>query len=148
MGGRGASSSLASIRKKALNKPNEFKVIATIDSKILGIKTTSNEVVLTNERKEHIYDDHPEDFDRIIRGLKRTIDNPQEIRQDNKDDDTLYYIRKLKDGNQNVVVKLSTKNDIKHPHNSIISSWIMSEKSLKRFVKKSKNIYNGFFIKK
>lgn len=141
MGGRGASSSLASIIRKAKENPEGFKEISTIDKNKIEIETYSDKIILTNERKKHIHDDHPEDFDRIMRGLKRTIDNPQEIRQDKKENNTLYYIRKLKNGNQSVVVKLTTEQNEKHPHNSIISSWIMNDKSLKRFLKKSNNIY-------
>lgn len=143
MGGRGASSSLATIIKKAKENPQGYKEIATLDKNKIGIKTSSDKIVLTNERKKHIYDEHKVDFDRIMRGIKPTLERPNTIRQDKKHSNTIYYIRKTKRDNQNVVVSLNTSNSKEHPENSIITSHIVSDRNLKRLLKKSTEIYNN-----
>lgn len=118
-----------------------FQEITTIDRDKIGINIFSDKIILTNERKAHIYKDHPNDFYTLIDGLKKTIDMPKEIWQDARNENTIYYIRKKSSGNQNVIVRLNTTNDIQHPHNSIISSWLMNENNTKRFLKNKKNIY-------
>ncbi len=140
MGGRGASSSLKTIIKK----PKEYKTMGNLDINMIGKYKdiiSTNEIVLTNERSVHIYKDHPKDYDKIIRGIKPTLNNPNFVLVDSKKEDTLLFIRKLKEDNQNVVVKLNTTNDEKHPKNSIMTSWIINDKNLKRLLKKNKALY-------
>lgn len=144
MGGRGASSSLSSMREKAIKDPNSYKTISKVDKTVLAgfsQKVYSNEYVLTNNRAVHIHDEHPEDFDRIMRGLKPTLDRPAEVIEDKKQDGTIYFVRKLRQDNQRIVVKMNISNDEEHPHNSIITSHIMNEKSLNRLRKRGAVIY-------
>lgn len=131
---------------KVRSKISGYKTIALLNNNLLlnyHNKIYSNKLILTNERKIHIYEKHLSDYNKIIRGLRKTVLNPSEIIQDKNYDDTLYFIRKIKNGNQNVVVKINISNDDEHIHNSIISSWIISDSNLKRFYKKGNCIYKN-----
>lgn len=144
MGGRGASSSLSSMKEKAGRDPNSYKTVAKVNKEVLANyskKIYSNEYVLTNNRAVHIHDEHPEDFDKIMRGLKPTLDRPTEVIEDKTQTGTLYFVRKLRQDNQRIVVKMNISNDKEHPHNSIITSHIMNEKSLGRLRRRGVVIY-------
>ena len=149
MGSRGARSSAKSviIKKEGKTKPENYRTIAKVDkTKLENYELVddmlSEKIVLTNERKAHLLEDHPDDFDRIMKELDETIKEPDEIRVGKKDNTELHYIRQLESDNQISVVKVQIdKEDTKHKENSIISSWIVNNKNLKRKNKKTTNIY-------
>ena len=127
-------------------KIDKFRTISKLDKKKLSNyselnKISSSIVILTNERKEHIFKNHPEFFDEIIDGLEETINNPNEIRVNNKDKSELNYIRQLDKNNQIEIVKINITNDKHHLENSIISSWIINNKYLKKYNNTTTIIY-------
>ena len=120
------------------------KYIGKLSKKILGKYTNriiTEDVILTDERKKHIYEDHPNDFNKIIENIESTIINPDEILEDSKNKDTIFIIKKLDINNLNVVVKLNTSNDTQHPLNSIMTAWIIRDKNLKKLREKNATIY-------
>ena len=88
------------------------------------------EVTLTEERKRHILENHSKDFNIILKNIKNGILYPDEIIEDIKNLDTVFYISKLKINNLNIVIKLNTTHDEKHPKNSIMTAWIIRDKNL------------------
>lgn len=123
-----------------------MQYIGKLDKEKLGKyknKLITEEVVLTDERKIHILDDHKEDYEIILNNLKRVVLNPREILEDIKNSDTLFFIDKLGKNNLNVVVKLNTTNNKKHPKNSIMTAWIIRDKNLKKLQQKNKTIYKN-----
>lgn len=60
-----------------------------------GKKISTDDVVLTNERELHIYEDHLKDYEVIINNIDRVVLNPKEILIDNKNENTLFFIDKL-----------------------------------------------------
>lgn len=126
---------------------SSYQKITTINRRFLlkyKKKIYSNEFILTIKQAAHIYTRHPENFEFIMNGLKPTLDNPSEIIEDKKYDGTLYYVRILKKQNQNIVVKMNINDDKEHPHNSIITSYIVNDKSLKRLRKRGPQIYKKY----
>lgn len=120
--------------------------IGKIDKRKIGkysAKIITEDVILTDERKQHIYEDHIKDYEVIIRNIDRVVLNPNEVLEDSKNKDTLLFIDKLNSNNLNVVVKLSTINNKKHPQNSIMTAWIIRDKNLKKLRKKNKIIYKS-----
>ena len=93
---------------------------------------------MTKERKLHIYKEHKKDYDVIINNLKNGIINPNEILQDNKNKDTLFFINKTEKGNLNIVIKLNTTNSMEHPNNSIMTAWIIRDRNLRKLEEKNK----------
>jgi len=104
-------------------------------------KVATDEVVLTDERKRHILNNHSNDYEKIIKNISRVILNPREILEDHKNNNTLLFIDKLEKNNLNVIIKLSTINNDRHPKNSVMTAWIIRDSNLKKLRKKNKIIY-------
>ena len=120
------------------------RLITVVKKKLLknySKKIYSDVFVLTHRQEVHISKDHAADFDRIMQGLRMTLDDPSEIYEDDRFDGTLYFIRKLEIDNQNIVVKMNINNDKRHPCNSIITSYIVSDRAVRRIRNKGVNIY-------
>lgn len=123
-----------------------MQYIGKLDKEKLGKyrnKIKTDDVILTEERIEHIYSNHPKDYKRIIDNIKRVVLNPREILEDNKNIDTIFFIDKLDKSNLNVIVKLNTTNDEKHPQNSIMTAWIIRDSNLKKLRQNNKTIYKS-----
>ena len=108
-----------------------------------GDKIVTSDVILTDERKLHIYKKHFLDFDIILNNLYKAVMNPDEILDDLKNENTLMYIYKLQQHNLNVVVKLNTVNSNKDLKNSIMTAWLIREKNLKKVRRKNRIIYKN-----
>lgn len=118
--------------------------IGKIDKNKIGEysnKIITDDIVLTDERKLHIYEKHTRDFDIIINNIDRVAINPSEVLEDTKNKDTLFLIDKLDKNNLNVVIKLNTTNNRNHPKNSIMTAWIVRNRNLRKLREKNKTIY-------
>jgi len=104
-------------------------------------KVVTDEVVLTEERRIHILGNHINDYEKIMKNINKVILNPREILEDHKNINTLLFIDKIEENNLNVIIKLSTVNNEKHPKNSVMTAWIIRESNLKKLRKKNKIIY-------
>lgn len=120
--------------------------IGKIDINKLGkykYKVVTDDVILTDKRKLHIYQDHVKDYEAIIKNIDRVVLNPIEILEDRKNKDTLFFIGNLKENNLNVIVKLNTTNNKDHPQNSVMTAWIIRDSNLKKLREKNKTIYKN-----
>lgn len=109
-------------------------------------KLNTDKVILRDERIEHIKERHPEVVEIIKKYAKDTIESPDYILKDAVRDNTVLCIKKLEENsNINVVIKLALKDseDKKRDKNSIITSFLMNDKRLKRELKKKECIYNN-----
>ena len=104
---------------------------------VYGNKLFTYDVVLTDERKLHILKNHQKDYKQIL----NIISNPEQILEDSKNENTLFFIGKLEKNNLNVVIKLNTTNNVKHPKNSVMTAWIIRNKNLSKLEEKNKCIY-------
>lgn len=108
-------------------------------------KLNTDKVILRDERIEHIKEGHPEVVEIIKKYAKDIIESPDYILKDAVRDNTVLCIKKLEENsNINVVIKLALKDseDKKRDKNSIITSFLMNDKRLKRELKKKECIYN------
>ncbi len=76
-----------------------------------------------------------------MKNISKIILNPKEVLEDSKNKNTLFFIGNLTKNNLNVVVKLNTTTDKKHPENSVMTAWIIRDKNLKKLREKNKIIY-------
>ncbi len=106
-----------------------------------ALKTT--EVVLTDERKHHIMEHHPNDFELFDQNCEEIIKNPHLVLKDEKNTNTAFMIRHIEDTNVNVVVKIATQEDQQHPKNSVMTSYRIRDKNLKKLEKKNKVLYKS-----
>lgn len=120
--------------------------IGKIDINKLGKykdKVITDNVILTDERKLHIYQNHTKDYETIIKNIDRVVLNPIEILEDRKNKDTLFFIGNLKENNLNVIVKLNTTNNKDHPQNSVMTAWIIRDSNLKKLREMNETIYKN-----
>lgn len=118
--------------------------IGKLNKNIIGKykeKVTTYDVVLTDERKIHIFHNHKNDYEIIIDNINETVLNPQEVLEDSNNENTLFFIGKLEKNNLNVVVKLNTTNNKEHPQNSVMTAWIIRNNNLRKLREKNKIIY-------
>lgn len=123
-----------------------IQYIGKIDKSKIGIysqKIVTEDVVLTAERKLHIYEKHHDDYETIIKNINRVILHPKEVLEDLKNKDTIFLIGKLEKNNLNVIVKLNTTNNKDHPQNSVMTAWIIRNSNLKKLRERNKIIYKS-----
>ena len=74
-------------------------------------KIITEEVILTDERIKHIKEHHPGDYEEYSKYLKEIIETPDYILEDEKNTDTVIYLKTIKENNKNlqIVLKLVTK---------------------------------------
>ena len=134
----------ANIKKIGNKEEKQLHYIGKIDKNKIGEyskKIATDDVILTDERKLHIFEDHEKDYETIINNLDRVVLNPKEVLEDCKNKDTLFFIDKLEKSNLNVVVRLNTTNNKEHPQNSVMTAWIIRDKNLRKLRERNKTIY-------
>lgn len=118
--------------EERLPKVAEEKVLSHFDF------FNNSRIVLRPERLEHILEGHSDigdDVERIVHGV---IKKPDMILIDHKNDDSILVLGKSLENSVNVVVRLSNTDF----DNSIITAMRVSDKTLKRLLKKNKKIYD------
>ena len=117
----------------------------TILEKEFG-KLNTDQVILRDERIEHIKEGHPEVVEIIKKHAKDIIESPNYILKDAIREETILCVKKIEENsNINVVIKLALEDskDKKRNKNSIITSFLMNDKRLKRELKKKECIYKN-----
>jgi len=104
-------------------------------------KLQTNKVILTNERDEHIKEQHPQDYEYFKRYASETIHKPDEILRDFKNDGTVFMVKKLPDTNLNVVIRLALETDKPELKNSIMTFYRIRESNLKKLRNNNKTLY-------
>jgi len=103
----------------------------------------TTEVVLNDERIEHILKRHFEDFAYFSEYVKETVERPDYILKDVKNRNTVFLVKKLERTNLNIVVRLSIAlEDEKWRYNSVMTSYRVCEKNLRKLIDKSKMLYS------
>ena len=98
----------------------------------------NSRIVLRPERLEHILEGHSDIGDDVEGIVHEVIKKPDMILIDHKNDDSILVLGKSLEKNVNVVVRLSNTDF----DNSIITAMRVSDKTLKRLLKKNKKIYD------
>ena len=111
-------------------------------------KLKNYDVVLTNERKEHILDRRRNDGLDVLINLKSSIENYDYLLD--AGDFSIRYIKINETKNYAYIVKLSINN--KNKANSVISGIIIDSKKIKKYIRKYRIIdskwYNKFVAMK
>lgn len=96
---------------------------------------TTNDVILTPERKQHIIDRHIEVAE-YLNKIDDILSNPDAIYQQLKKDDTIWIIKKC-EKNIKLTIKLNTANNLKENgfKNSIINMQFIRDSEIKRVIK-------------
>ncbi len=105
-------------------------------------KLNSNKVILLEKNLKHIEERHPEVIEILKNNFSDIIKNPDYVLKDEKNTDTIWHIKSIKEKNTRVVIKLSIKNKEEHKKflNSIITAHKVRKQELKRLIKRNKQI--------
>ncbi len=143
----GATVQKAAVTKTTIQKStegSEVQYLGKIDIEIFRSEfgeLITDEVVLTDERKQHIIDGHSADFELFDRYAQSILEAPELVLKDEKNENTVFIINHIEDTNLNIVIKLAVHGDEKHPKNSIMTSYRIRDKNVKKLEKKNKILY-------
>ncbi len=118
--------------------------IGKINTKILEEefgKIQTDEIVVTDERLEHILERHPEDYKLFQEYGIESVNNPDIIVKDGKNKGTIFMIKSLPDTNLNVVVRVVLETDSNKLKNSVMTFYRIRERNLKKLMEKNKVLY-------
>ena len=118
--------SLGKIKKEVIEK--EFGKIQT------------DEIIVTNEREDHIKMRHPEDYELFQRFGEETVNDPDFIIRDGKNQGTVFMIKKLQGTNLNVVVRIALEIDEKGLKNSVMTFYRICERNLRKMIEKNSSL--------
>jgi hypothetical protein len=104
-------------------------------------KLKTNEIIITNERIEHIKLRHSEDYRLFEQYGIAVVENPDLIIKDCKNENTVFFVKKLEDTNLNVVTKLILDTDEENYKNSVMTFYRIRDKNLKKLENKNKTLY-------
>lgn len=123
---------------------SDMQFIGKIDVNIYQCVTpeiATDEVVITDERIQHIEERHPGHFERIQPYLPEIIVNPDYILENVPN--TCLLLKRIEDKTlrTQVVLRLHTSNDPSEFKNSIISAWEISETRWNNYVRNKNILY-------
>ena len=101
----------------------------------------TDEVIITNERIEHIKGHHPEDYFLFEEYGRKCIIDPDWIVSDEKNAGTVFLIKRLLDTNLNVVLRLVLENEDNKLKNSVMTFWRIRERNVKKLIQKNELLY-------
>lgn len=102
----------------------------------------SNEVIITDERIQHIKDRHPKDYERYCGYMREIISNPDYIIEANKPN-TALLLKSFPEGGEQfkTILRLITSSDDPAFKNSIITFMKINEKEWQRLLRNKKILY-------
>ena len=124
----------------------EIIELGKLDTQPLEIefgKLKTDELIVTNERIEHIKSRHPEDFNLFEKYSLSVVVEPDFIIKDEKNVNTVFMVKKLENTNLNLVVKIILETDEKDLKNSVMTFYRIRERNLKKLVDRNKTLYKS-----
>lgn len=122
----------------------ELKVLGIINTQPLANEfghLQTDEVIVTNERIDHIKSHHPQDYELFESFGKEAVTFPDEIIKDLKRAGTVFMVKKLPDTNLNVVVRLALDVDKEGLKNSVMTFYRLRDRNLRKLREKNKPLY-------
>lgn len=104
----------------------------------------SDEVVITDERIQHIKDRHPNDYERYSRYIGEMLSQPQYILEDNVPN-TAVTLQEFaeRDEKFRLILKLAVVGDAAHKKNSVITFLKVSKKKFDKYIRNKKILYKS-----
>ncbi len=122
-------------------------LVGKIDIEIYNCITkdiTTDEVIITDERIQHIKEHHPNNYEQYYSYMRSIIENPEYIIEANKPN-TALILKSFSNGNETfkTVLRLITSSDNSKFKNSIITFRKINEKEWNRLLKNKKILYKS-----
>ena len=120
-------------------------LVGKIDIEIYNCITKdimTDEVIITDERIQHIKERHPNNYEQYYSYMRSIIENPEYIIEANKPN-TALILKSFSNGNETfkTVLRLITSSDNSKFKNSIITFMKINEKEWNRLLKNKKILY-------
>ena len=123
-----------------------MQYIGKLDKEKLGSykeRIITNEVILTEERIKHIKEHHPGDYEKYGIYISEIIKEPDYILEDNKNIDTLLYMKNIVNNKINIqiVIRLNTNKTEINKKNSILTLWKIKNSTYNQLIRNRKVIW-------
>lgn len=103
---------------------------------------STEDVVITEERIEHIREHHPNDYERFVGYMSDIIQNPDYIIEANKAN-TAVLLKEVEAAGEKfkLILRLRVDNEPADYKNSVISFWRIGEVTWRKTIKNKKILY-------
>ena len=134
------------IKSKIANEEisvTKIQNLGKINTKVLEKefgKIQTDDIIVTNERIDHIKERHPEDYDLFEKYGRESVSDPDLIIKDIKNKGTVFMIKKLPETNLNVVVRVVLETDDSKLKNSVMTFYRIRERNLKKLIEKNDSV--------
>lgn len=122
-----------------------MRIVGRIDAarfKDVADNIHTDEVVMTDERIEHIKERHPHDYERFFSYIPQIISDPDYIIEANKDHTAVILKEIIENGERfKLILRLKVISDPPEYRNSIISFWHIGETTWNKTIKNKKILY-------
>ena len=123
--------------------------IGKIDREIYKCVTKdirTDEVIITDERIQHIKERHPNDYEKYFNYISSVISHPDYIIETDKHS-TAVLLKEIADADSNekfkLILRIAVKNDPKEYKNSVISFWHIGDTTWRKTLKNKKILYKS-----
>lgn len=102
----------------------------------------TDEVIITDERIQHVKERHPEDYERFCSYIPKIIANPDYIIEANKPN-TAVILKEVEEQGEKfkLVLRIAVKSDPEGYKNSVISFWHIGDTTWKKTLKNKNVLY-------
>jgi hypothetical protein len=123
------------------------RIIGKIDIekyRVVSEEIRTDEVVITDERIQHIQERHPNDFERYSKYMADIVSDPQYILEANKPN-TAFLLKEFEDAGEKfqLILRLAVEGDAPEHKNSIITFLRVEEKRYRRYLRTKKILYKS-----
>ena len=101
----------------------------------------TDEIIVTDERIDHIKIRHPEDYSLFATYGASSVSDPDFVIKDEKNKGTVFMVKKLPNTNLNVVVRVVLESDDIKLKNSVMTFYRLRDKNLKKLIEKNALLY-------
>ena len=105
----------------------------------------TDEVIITDERIQHIKERHPQDFERFFGVIFEIISEPDYILESKKPN-TAFVLKRIvrEEKNYQLILRLKTSNDLPDYQNSVITFLKVDDKKVSKYLRNKKILYSRF----
>ena len=137
----------ATIEREKSSGGTSVKTIGRIDAdkfRVVSDGIRTGEVIITDERIQHIKDRHPQDFERYSQYISQMLESPQYILEDPVPN-TAVILQEFTQADEHfrLILKLAVTEDEVSKKNSIITFLKISEKKFKKYLRNKKILYKS-----
>jgi len=130
---------------RGVSKVSDVHYVGKLDKSLYECVTKdirTDDVIITDERIQHIKDHHPKDYERFMQYFPLIVAAPDYIFEANLPN-TAFLLKtfRTKNENFNIILRLATSDDPDNYSNSIITFKKISDKKARKYIRNKKKLY-------